>query len=129
MCADGGPTAVECSEPKGHYCRLFEPATQPLTADDEDKLVQLGEAMRYDVEREGTLTPRVGYTYFGHFVGHDLTRNTTPLEAPYLNPELTPSYRTSYLDLDHVYGGKPQNSPHLYCGQGSGIRRKTERCR
>jgi hypothetical protein len=73
--------------------------------------------MRYDIEREGTLTPRVGYTYFSQFVGHDLTYDPTPLEGPYLDPERTPNYRTSYLDLDHVYGGGPKHSPDLFCGE------------
>ncbi|MEY2499473.1 MAG: hypothetical protein QOD12_3029 [Verrucomicrobiota bacterium] len=72
--------------------------------------------MHYKLEREGTLTPRVGYTYFGQFLGHDLTFDTTPLEGPYLDPERTPNYRTPSLDLDHVYGGGPEKSPHLYEG-------------
>jgi hypothetical protein len=61
--------------------------------------------MRYDIERGGTLTPRVGYAYFSQFVGHDLTHDPTPLEGPYLDPEQTLNHRTPYLDLDHVYGG------------------------
>lgn len=73
--------------------------------------------MRYSVEREGTLTPRVGYTYFSQFVGHDLTHDSTPLEGPYAEPELTPNYRTPSLDLDHVYGGGPAISPFLYEGE------------
>lgn len=73
--------------------------------------------MRYEVEREGTLTPRVGYTYLGQFVGHDLTLDSTPLEGPYPEPELTPNYRTPSFDLDHIYGGGPEKSPFLYEGR------------
>ena len=73
--------------------------------------------MRYDVEREGTLTPRVGYTYFGQFLGHDLSHDTTPLEGPYLAPDQTPNYRTPVFDLDHVYGGGPEKAPFLYEGE------------
>jgi hypothetical protein len=90
---------------------------EPLGKKEEEKLAKLGEAMRYDVEREGRLTPRVGYTYFSQFVGHDLTHDPTPLDGPYLDPERTPNRRTPYLDLDHVYGGGPQNSPDLYHGE------------
>ena len=90
---------------------------EPLGKSEEEKLAKLGEAMRYDVEREGTLTPRVGYTYFSQFVGHDLTHDPTPLDGPYLDPELTPNHRTPHLDLDHVYGGGPKNSPDLYQGE------------
>jgi Animal haem peroxidase len=74
--------------------------------------------MRYEVEREGTLTPRVGYTYFGQFIAHDLTLDSTPLEGPYAEPELTPNYRTPFFDLDHIYGGGPEESPFLYQGRG-----------
>ena len=73
--------------------------------------------MRYEVEREGTLTPRVGYTYFGQFIGHDLTLDSTPLAGPYPDPELTPNYRTPSFDLDHIYGRGPQESPFLYEGR------------
>jgi hypothetical protein len=90
---------------------------KPLGTGEEEKLVKLGEAMRYDVEREGTLTPRVGYTYFSQFVGHDLTYDPTPLEGPYLDPERTSNHRTPYFDLDHVYGGSPKHSPNLYRGE------------
>src|ERR1700730_3652726 len=79
---------VTHSEPKGHYSRLFERPAKPVPMDQEDKLIELGKAMRYEVEREGTLTPRVGYTYFAQFVGHDLTHDPTPLEGPYQEPEL-----------------------------------------
>jgi hypothetical protein len=105
------------SQPKGCYSRLFEPPAERLATSHEEKLIELGSAMRYDVEREGTLTPRVGYTYFGQFVGHDLTHDTTPIDGPYLDPELTPNYRTPYLDLDHIYGGGPVKSPNLYEGE------------
>ena len=82
------------SQPKGCYSRLFQPPAEPPSKSQEEELIKLGSAMRYDIEREGTLTPRVGYTYFGQFVGHDLTHDTTPIDGPYLNPELTPNHRT-----------------------------------
>ncbi len=108
---------MSLSQPNGYYCRLFQPPVEPLARDQEEQLIRLGEGMRYDVEREGTLTPRVGYTYLSQFVGHDLTHDPTPLEGPYLDPKLTPNHRTPYLDLDHIYGGGPKNVPHLYQGE------------
>ena len=73
--------------------------------------------MRYEVEREGTLTPRIGYTYFGQFLGHDLSHDGTPLAGPYLEPEKTPNFRTPSFDLDHIYGNGPEGSPYLYEGE------------
>ncbi|MEY2557534.1 MAG: hypothetical protein QOE34_959, partial [Verrucomicrobiota bacterium] len=99
------------SEPKGCYSRLFGKPSDPIPRSQEAKLVALGNSMRYEVEREGTLTPRVGFTYFGQFIGHDLTQDSTPLEGPYPEPEHTPNYRTPSFDLDHVYGGGPEKSP------------------
>ena len=104
------------SQPKGYYSRLFGRPAKPITESQEEKLVELGHAMRYEVEREGTLTPRVGYTYFAQFLGHDLTHDNTPFDGPYPEPERIPNYRTPYFDLDHVYGGGPEKSPYLYEG-------------
>jgi hypothetical protein len=103
--------------PKGHYTRLFGMPAQPITAEEETKLIELGNSMRYDVEREGTLTPRIGYTYFGQFVGHDLTHDVTPFVGPYAKAEKTPNFRTAAFDLDHVYGSGPAGSPYLYEGE------------
>ena len=105
------------AEPKGHYARLFAKPAHPITADEEVKLIELGSSMRYEVEREGTLTPRIGYTYFGQFFGHDLTHDATPLAGPYAEPEQTPNFRTAAFDLDHVYGAGPTGSPYLYEGE------------
>ena len=105
------------AEPKGFFSRLFAKAAQPITRDREEGLIALGRAMRYTVEREGTHTPRVGFTYFGQFLGHDLTHDATPLAGPYSNPEETPNFRTAAFDLDHVYGGGPEKSPYLYEGE------------
>src|SRR5688500_4106506 len=104
------------AEPKGFFSRLFAEAAHPLAPDQEEGLIALGRAMRYVVEREGTHTPRVGFTYFGQFLGHDLTHDLTPLAGPYSDPEETPNFRSAAFDLDHVYGGGPEKSPYLYEG-------------
>ena len=105
------------SKPRGYYSRLFSRPAHPIPADQEYRLIELGRAMRYGVEREGTLTPRVGYTYFGQFLGHDLSHDSTPLDGPYSEPEQTPNYRTPLFDLDHIYGGGPEKAPFLYAGE------------
>jgi hypothetical protein len=73
--------------------------------------------MRYTAEREGTLTPRVGFTYFGQFVGHDLSHDPSPIENSQADTLQIPNYRSPHLNLEQIYGGGPKNSPHLYEGE------------
>jgi hypothetical protein len=98
--------------PKDYYSRLFVRAREPSVSDEEYKLVELANSMGYNKEREGTLTPRIGYTSFGRFLGHDLTHDATPLAGPYREPENTPNFRTSTFDLDRVYGDGPAGSAY-----------------
>ena len=98
------------------FGRLFGPATNSVTSADEEKLIKLGQSMRDEEEREGTLTPRTGYTYLGQFIAHDLTLDDMPLAGDRFEPELTRNYRAARLDLEHVYGGGPAVSPQLYEG-------------
>lgn len=105
---------------KGHYERVLPLADQPLdSAEGLNRLFQLARAMTDDGPWDSTLLP-AGYTYFGQFVDHDLTFNDSPLDvAPPDDLRLLPNYRTSYLDLDHVYGDGPETdrSGCLYGGE------------
>ena len=47
------------AEAKGYYSRLFAKPANPIGEDQEEALVALGNAMRYEVERESVHTPRV----------------------------------------------------------------------
>jgi hypothetical protein len=58
--------------------------------------------------------PSAGYTYFGQFIDHDLTMDLTPLEGAQADETKIQNFRTPFLNLDHVYGGGPNLSPHLY---------------
>jgi hypothetical protein len=55
-----------------------------------------------------------GVTFFGQFLDHDMTFDTTSRLAVTARPERTPNARTPTLDLDSVYGGGPTVSPQLY---------------
>jgi hypothetical protein len=70
---------------------------------------------------ENLLVP-AGYTYFGQFIDHDLTFDTT---SSLLNPGLTASnLRSPRLDLDCVYGAGPDDQPYLYAiSNGNGVRK------
>ena len=59
-------------------------------------------------------THTAGTTFFGQFIDHDITFDTTsPLGVP-TDPEESPNSRTPSLDLDSVYGHGPVASPQLY---------------
>ena len=55
-----------------------------------------------------------GTTFFGQFVDHDITFDTTsPLGVP-TDPAVSRNSRTPSLDLDSLYGEGPVASPQLY---------------
>jgi hypothetical protein len=65
-------------------------------------------------------TVNAGYTYFGQFVDHDLTRDRSSIaDALRLSPEQIHNHQTPRLDLGHLYGDGPfdHKSSDLYeCG-------------
>lgn len=62
-----------------------------------------------------------GYTYFGQFVDHDITRDDTSTLTELQNAETINNLRTPNLDLDALYGRGPTLSATLY----NGIKLKT----
>jgi len=59
-------------------------------------------------------THTAGTTFFGQFVDHDITFDTTSQLGVTTDPSVSPNSRTPSLDLDSVYGGGPIASPQLY---------------
>src|SRR4051812_17661139 len=64
----------------------------------------------------GTGCTGAGYTYFGQFVDHDITRDEAPNPSSPVDPTTLTNFRTFKLDLDSMYGGGPTGSPQLYDG-------------
>ncbi len=63
-----------------------------------------------------------GYVYFGQFIDHDLTRDGRTLNEAGPDVQATPNYRTSQLDLDHLYGKNPAGVPCLYERDGERLK-------
>ncbi len=59
-------------------------------------------------------TIAAGLTYLGQFLDHDMTFDPTSSLARRQDPESIRNFRIPALDLDSVYGGGPDVSPHLY---------------
>jgi hypothetical protein len=55
-----------------------------------------------------------GVTFFGQFLDHDMTFDTTSQLGVRTQPERSPNARTPALDLDSVYGRGPFEDPQLY---------------
>lgn len=101
----------------GLFGRMF-PKLKPLKVADAD-LAKLADAMRdsaspqNDTETDNKNLP-AGYTYFGQFVDHDITLDTTPIDKQMVDPLGVENFLSPKLDLDSLYGQGPGVSSHLY---------------
>ncbi len=55
-----------------------------------------------------------GMTFFGQFIDHDITLDTTSAIGTAIDPRSIRNVRTPNLDLDCVYGDGPEASNYLY---------------
>lgn len=99
---------------------LFVRLLPPHGGFEDDRLVELAQKMignagdlaNNDPDGEENLLVPAGYTYFGQFIDHDLTFDTTSsLDKPGSIPT---NLRTPRLDLDCLYGSGPSDEPYLY---------------
>ena len=74
---------------------------------------------------EENLWVPAGYTYFGQFVDHDLTFDSTsslnPADRPPQGSHVPSNLRTPRFDLDNVYGDGPHAQPFMYAADGATI--------
>ena len=113
---------------RGRFGRLF-PSLPPFAADTRrvrQALAELGaKGGLMDASRpnpDGTPGARnidnptitAGFTFLGQFLDHDMTFDPTSSLARRQDPEAIRNFRIPALDLDSVYGGGPDVSPHLF---------------
>jgi hypothetical protein len=96
------------------------PKLKGFTSPTDQDLADLAQSMldpNADSENNPNMTSI--YTYFGQFLDHDLTLDTTPSPTqPVKISTLPPNGRTMKFDLDSVYGNGPKGSPQLYQADG-----------
>jgi hypothetical protein len=110
------------------YCRLFPPATE--SNDFEPSRVALNAlacAMLDDGTRVSEERPEIlleaGYTYFGQFIAHDLTKDISSVDDAWRKDLSELENRQSpKLDLRLLYGDGPKASSELY--ESDGVRLK-----
>lgn len=102
------------------YTRMFRDLPQATYS--KESLEKLAKSMIDDPDnrRQRKSSPLAGYTYLGQFIDHDLTLDLTPLRSAQPDETQVRNFRSPFLDLDHVYGGGPNLSPHLYRKRGAG---------
>jgi hypothetical protein len=103
--------------PLDRFCRLFCPVEPAFDA---CAMTSLGCSMKNELSG-GTNIPHgsrpttipAGFTYFGQFIDHDLTRDDTFLDnAGKLSPTETLNGGGGRLDLNHLYGDGPMSNAH-----------------
>jgi hypothetical protein len=55
-----------------------------------------------------------GYVYYGQFIDHDITHDTTDLTLQQQDPHALTNFDTSQFDLGSLYGRGPTLDPQLY---------------
>jgi hypothetical protein len=142
-CSGGGPLmspardrAQRQSVPSGRFGRLF-PRMAPFAEGSEalrEALVDIGKPggvldanddlaagpvelitnADLSLNNPNNASHTAGTTFFGQFVDHDLTFDTSSPLGFATEPEESANTRTPTLDLDSLYGGGPIASPQLY---------------
>lgn len=100
----------------GRFGRIFKDGVEPLYTDPNvlNALGKVGGPM--DSKKQIKLTKNVplGMIYFGQFIDHDITFDTTSNFSSINNPTNIENVRTANLDMDCVFGGGPEDEPFLY---------------
>jgi hypothetical protein len=112
---NGDQVPFGVTAPAGKFGRMF-PALRPFMPS-EASLTELGEAMSDQDDNSVSGDNRkvsAGYTYFGQFVDHDITLDTTTLQEVRVDPLAITNFRTPMLELDSLYGIGPSVQPYLY---------------
>ena len=70
--------------------------------------------------------PPAGYVFYGQFLDHDVTLDTTSSLDRQVDPAALRNFRTPGLDLDNVYGAGREVDRHLYQNGGGDAEQSDE---
>lgn len=80
------------------------------------QIMSLHDTLDAGPDPEENMFVPAGFTYFGQFIDHDLTFDTTSTFDGVVPPS---NFRTPRLDLDCVYGRGPLDEPFMYDPSGA----------
>ncbi len=105
---------------QGRFGRMFRniPPWDPGGASDTQNIDIIAGIAKSVFKPGSKDNPRIpaAYTFFGQFIDHDITLDTTSSLDRLTDPERIHNFRTPRLDLDCVYGRGPKDQPFLYEG-------------
>ncbi len=108
--------AAPASAQTGNFGRLF-PDSPGFVDPTNQQLADLAQTqLDPNADSGNNVGVTSGFTYFGQFIDHDLTLDTSPSPTEPVDPTTLPNGRTFRFDLDSVYAGGPSVSPQLYDG-------------
>ncbi len=99
----------------GKFGRMFRNVS-PLYNNPQElnKLGAKGGPMDINGSPQFTANVPLGMIFFGQFIDHDVTFDTTTSFTSINNPSSVENTRTATLDLDSIFGGGPEDEPFLY---------------
>lgn len=100
---------------QGRFGRIF--STLSSNYNHPNELVALGKKngpMDGGKSRNPSTTIPMGMVFFGQFIDHDITLDTTSALDRVNDPDATANFRTPALDLDNIYGAGPEANAFLY---------------
>jgi len=107
-------TGVTVNPPQARFGRMFDLYPRADVAPfPEDLGLPEGPMDGRAEHRDNPAIPAV-MTYFGQFVDHDITLDTTSSLERHNDPSAIMNFRTPALELDNLYGLGPAASPFLY---------------
>lgn len=112
-----GINAMCKSEPshQGRFGRIFNQLNSNYTPPSElSKLGRKNGPMDGGKGRNPSSTIPMGMVFFGQFIDHDITLDTTSALDRVNDPGATQNFRTPALDLDCIYGSGPEANAFLY---------------
>lgn len=110
------------AESFGRFGRMFR-SLNPLYVKPKD-LISLGKIngpMDSGAIHSLTTSVPLGMVFFGQFIDHDITFDTTTNFSNINNPASIPNTRTVELDLDCIFGGGPEDEPFMYAKRSDGF--------